>query len=298
MLIDRNLKANLTAAATFIACGLATNNVNADLVENCSSSVADAVIPSNTVNVVSLNISHGRKTALNQLLVSRERTISNIIEIAEFLDKTNADVVALQEADGPSSWSGKFDHVAYLLENSDYTCAIHGRQAKTRFYQFGTALMARQGLDERRSLRFEPSPPTTTKGLVSATISLTVDGTLVPITVVSVHLDFARKKVRDSQIAEMVSHVSGIDTPLIVMGDFNSEWQAERSHVRRLAETLALSAYEPESEGLGTYKTTSGKRLDWILISSHLEIIAYRVLPDVHSDHLAVFAEIRHRGEL
>lgn len=275
-----------------------SSSLHAELVENCQSSLADAVILSTTVNVVSLNISHGRKTALNQLLVSRERTISNIIEIADFLDRTDADVVALQEADGPSSWSGKFDHVGNLLEHSGYTCAIHGRHAETRFYQFGTALMARQEFDQKSSLRFEPSPPTTNKGLVSATISLAVGGTTVPITVVSVHLDFARKKVRDSQIEEMISHVSGIDTPLIIMGDFNSEWQVERSHVRRLAEVLGLSAYQPESEGQGTYKSTSGKRLDWILISSDLEFLAYRVLPDVLSDHLAVFAEISYRGEL
>lgn len=47
---------------------------------------------------------------------------NNLRNIAEFLNKTNADVVTLQEADLPSWWSGKFDHVELLAqhENSPY----------------------------------------------------------------------------------------------------------------------------------------------------------------------------------
>jgi endonuclease/exonuclease/phosphatase family metal-dependent hydrolase len=67
--------------------------------------------------------------------------------------------------------------------------------------------------------------------------------------------------------------------------------------VKRLADELDLHAYEPDKEGMGTYGGRDGKRLDWILISRELEFINYRLLPDIVSDHLAVYAEIRPRGE-
>jgi endonuclease/exonuclease/phosphatase family metal-dependent hydrolase len=39
-----------------------------------------------------------------------------------------------------------------------------------------------------------------------------VDGELFPVTVVSVHLDYFRKTVRDSQIDEMVAAFSGLES--------------------------------------------------------------------------------------
>jgi len=65
---------------------------------------------------------------------------------------------------------------------------------------------------------------------------------------------------------------------------------------RSLADALDLQAFLPEQNALGTYKGTTGKRLDWILISQELAFEAYEVLPDIVADHLAVYAEISYRG--
>ena len=117
------------------------------------------------------------------------------------------------------------------------------------------------------------------------------------LTAVSVHFDFLRARVRDRQADEMVAGLSNIDGPLILMGDINSQWESDNSTVRRLADALKLRAFSPEREGLGTYKEPDGKRLDWILISQDLEFRDYRTLPDVVSDHYAVYAEIAYRGK-
>ena len=54
---------------------------------------------------------------------------------------------------------------------------------------------------------------------------------------------------------------------------------------------------KPDHDGLGTYKKTTGKRLDWILVSRDLEFRKHEVLPDVVADHFAVFAELAYRGQ-
>jgi endonuclease/exonuclease/phosphatase family metal-dependent hydrolase len=234
--------------------------------------------------------------ALNQLFVSEKRTYKNLDRIAALLEEVDADIVALQEVDAASKWSGKFDHVQYLVDSTDYFCFVHGRHARSWLYSYGTALLSKSSLAEARSIDFAPSPPTTNKGFVTANFNWSVYGKNIPVTIVSVHLDYSRKNVRDSQIEEMIAALADHDSQLIIMGDLNSGWTDKRPHVRNLAEGLGLEVYDPESADLGTYKSTAGKRLDWILLSPRLEIIEYKVLPDVVSDHLLVYAEIRYRG--
>ena len=55
------------------------------------------------LKLLTLNIAHGRKDSFNQLLVPNGTIVENLDDIAELLKKVDADVVALQEADGPSA---------------------------------------------------------------------------------------------------------------------------------------------------------------------------------------------------
>jgi endonuclease/exonuclease/phosphatase family metal-dependent hydrolase len=208
-----------------------------------------------------------------------------------------ADVVALQEADAPSRWSGDFDHISYLAEESGFPCFVHGRHSISWISSYGTALLSRSRPGEAESVRFSPSWPSKQKGFVFATFEGPVDRQRASVTVVSVHFDFLRASVRDQQVSELVSRLTEVDGPIVLMGDLNSEWGQGQSHVRALADELNLHAFSPENDGLGTYKDPTGKRLDWILISQELEFRTYEVLPNVVADHLAVVAEIAHRGQ-
>ena len=143
------------------------------------------------------------------------------------------------------------------------------------------------------SIVFPSSPPTLDKGFVVTTVHWDNGSSVVPVTLVSVHLDFSRKSVRDEQTAILIDALREADTPVVLMGDINSRWDQERSHVRQLAQGLELIPFDPGSDALGTYKKPDGKRLDWILASKDLEFVEYRVLPDKVSDHLAVYAEVR-----
>jgi endonuclease/exonuclease/phosphatase family metal-dependent hydrolase len=258
----------------------------------CTEPPPPAVIEGGVLRLLTLNASHGRKTSWNQMMVSKDKTYENLDRIADLLERTDADVIALQEADAPSRWSGQFGHVDYLRNRIGYGCSLHGEHAESWLFSYGTALLAKSRMRNGTSVTFPPSPPTTTKGYVRMTIDWQHPSGVVSVTVVSVHLDFSRISVRDEQIAVLVSDLRAIETPLIVMGDLNSQWDQEPSHVRRLADELGLIAFEPTLANLGTYKDASGKRLDWILASSALEFRRYEVLPDVVSDHRAVYSEI------
>jgi len=246
------------------------------------------------LKVMNLNLAHGRKDGLNQLLLSTSTISSNLEDIAVVLNQMDADVVALQEADGPSRWSGDFDHVEQLAEHSGYPAYVRTSHASSWIFSYGTALLSKAPFADVVHHTFQPSPPTMNKGFTLGQIVWQPDAqskeTLI-VDIISVHLDFSRKSVREQQTAEMSEVLAGRDNPAIIMGDFNSDWFADEKVVRALAEQGGLHVYRPEAKDLGTYNS-SGRRLDWILISGELEFTHYQVLPDLLSDHLAVVATI------
>ena len=267
----------------------------ADETPVCYRPVVDTVITSPLLSVLTLNMAHGRKEAFNQMLQRSGTTRKNLEEIADFLSNSGADLIALQEADSPSRWSGKFNHVEFVSQNSPYPCRLHARHARKYMYDFGTALLSRVPFSNSLLHTFKPSTPTTNKGFVMGEVRWNPDGRLsepLHVSVISVHLDFSRKSIRESQIEEMRALLPDISTPVIILGDFNTDWTTGESALKTIVENGVFKAYQPESTALGTYK--KGKhRLDWILISKELEFVSYEVPQIVLSDHQPVMASLR-----
>lgn len=245
---------------------------------------------SDRLDVMTLNLAHGRKDGFSQILQSDRTIRGHLDEIAAVLRRESPDLVALQEADGPSVWSGNFNHVALLGESGGFRYSIQGAHVDGGGLSYGTALLSRRPIRKPVSVTFEPSPPTLAKGFVAGRVPFPGDSDF-SVDVVSVHLDFARDSVREKQVREMVRILSRRPSPRIVMGDFNSEWDDPDSAVRTLAESLNLRTFHAGDKGLETF-AFSGQRLDWILISPELEFVDYRVVPDILSDHRGVAATI------
>jgi endonuclease/exonuclease/phosphatase family metal-dependent hydrolase len=245
--------------------------------------------PAGTLRVLSLNVAHGRADGRHQLLQSsrhRDRTLSRIAAVFE---RERPDVVGLQEADGPSFWSGGFCHVEALARRSGFAFAAHGAHVERRGLSYGTGLLSRLELEDALACTFDPSLPTPPKGFTVATTR--VDDTMIDV--VSVHLDFLRASVRKRQVARMVEVLAPRRRPLVVMGDFNAGWRDETSAVQHLASSLQLVAHAPH-DPMHTFPAY-GSRLDWILVSRELAFDRHEVLPDVVSDHLPVVADVRLR---
>ncbi len=158
-------------------------------------------------------------------------------------------------------------------------------------YAFGTALLSRFRYQRTLVHDFPPTPPTTRKGFVAAQIHWSPNGDETPpltVTLVSVHLDFSRRASRRTQFEDLERVLDVMPRPLIVMGDFNTDWFGREQLLRGFAERLGLLAWQPEAEGLGTY---DDKRLDWVLASADLSFVDHRTLDDEVSDHRPVLAE-------
>ncbi len=251
-------------------------------------SAAPTEAPAATIRVMTLNLAHGRAAGVHQAFEKRATIEANLDKVGEVLRRERPDLAAFQEADGPSVWSGKFNHVEYLARAAEYPHFFRGEHVRGLGLSYGTALVSRLPLAGAASHTFAASPPTPPKGFVAARVTWPGRPGL-RLNVVSVHLDFFGKSVRKKQVAELAEHLARRAGPTIVLGDFNSEWSDRQGAVRLLAERLKLRAHQPAAAGMETFPTT-GRRLDWILISPPLEFLEYRTLPDAVSDHRAVVA--------
>ena len=251
--------------------------------------------PGDVLRVASLNIAHGRGDSLNQLLVSKDSIRKNLGFIANFLREQEIHLAALQEVDAPSGWSGNFDHAEYLAVDAGYRWWIQASHASLGIANYGTAILSSVPIELAARLDFTPSPPTAGKGFTVAEILWQPPGhAAVTIDVVSIHMDFSRKSVREQQLQELSDTLKGRSNPLILMGDFNSETLADRL-VREAAENeRQLHTWIHGDNSLNSYKE---KRLDWIIVSGDLEFVDYTAATAVLSDHRAVIAKLRLRTD-
>lgn len=241
------------------------------------------------IRLLSLNIAHARKSTTQQLVRRKKSIYRNLDAIVHLLKREKADIVALQEADSSSHWSGHFDHVEYLAKKSAYNYLLQGEHVKRMFITYGTAIISHFPLKKSRSFKFFKTPLRMPKGFVITTIECPPDHS--EIDVVSLHLDPIRRSVRMKQVNELFEMLKNDDNPIVIMGDFNCDWKYKESTLHRLVELLDLKVFKPDDPDIITFPQFK-KRYDWILISKELKFISHRIIDDHVSDHLAVLVEI------
>jgi endonuclease/exonuclease/phosphatase family metal-dependent hydrolase len=241
--------------------------------------------------VMTLNLAHGRSDGRFQGLRSRAALEENLEAAGALVRAQRPHAVALQEADAASLWSGRFDHVDAVARAAGLPWSVHSTHVAGAGLHYGTGALSWTQPRATRQRTFAPSPPTMSKGATLLRFA-TPEGQ--EVTLVSVHLDFARASVRRKQARVLTSWLEQVEGPLVLAGDFNCQWGDREDTLRELAEALGLVAWQPESTALATFAAWD-KRLDWVLISPELEFVDYRVLPEVVSDHRAVVVDLRLR---
>ncbi len=250
-----------------------------------------------TIRMLSVNLAHGRGNGFHQALQGEEEARRNLDAVEALIRRESPDVVAFQEADAPSAWSGRFDHVDYLARAAKYGWGLHTAHAEGLGLSYGTAVMSRLPIKEHAAHTFIPARAALPKGFSLATVRW--DRYDLDIDVVSLHMEPIREEIRKRQAEELIAALADRGRPMVLMGDFNTDWEAEDGVLQRLVEGLDLTAWSPDAEDVVTFPRLD-RRLDWILISRHFRFAGFEVLDDAVSDHRAIVADIeidseRHR---
>jgi len=279
----------------FTACGIVLHPGKLHLIDNNEKNIIQNSDYHNnnpdTIRVMILNLAHGRSTRFHQIFLGKEKIKKNLDTIASLINREKPDVVALQEADGQSFWSGSFNHVEYLLKNTNLESSVQGYHVKGIGLQYGTAIVSGLKLVNNNTHNLSRSALTLPKGFVVSSFQWLNKPNLM-IDIVSVHLDFLLASTRKRQAQQMYELLKSRNRPMIIMGDFNTDWNGKDQVLKELAKKLKLKAYQPGNNNLVTF-SKSNRRFDWILISEMFEFCSLRVLLDEVSDHRVVVAKIR-----
>lgn len=242
------------------------------------------------VRVMTLNLAHGRGTAFNQILTRTAHIRRNLDAVAKLIRASDADVVALQELDAPSSWSGGFDHLAYLAEKTGYPHRYHGLHIDRNWpnVAYGTGILSRHPISNGASQGFSQNR-LDTKGFAYAVIKAPE----FSFSLVSLHLDFKRNSERRAQL-KLVSEfieAQNSDLPVIVAGDFNSAMVDSNGILKGFVDRHELSTV---GGSLPTFPSTSpSRRLDDVFVCNRLEAMLKQALDIQVSDHLPLLLDVR-----
>ncbi|VVB78978.1 Endonuclease/Exonuclease/phosphatase family protein [uncultured archaeon] len=257
------------------------------------------------LKVMSLNLYHGRGICppyLFKPIVSRKKVRDNLREVSDMINHEGPDVILMQEAERYSILSGRFDHLSELSEISGYPY-FSGEDAKidpeNNFFLYGTAIISKYPVKNSLSYNFFDTIPFRGKGFTKGTINIP-EFHKHPIDFVSAHfvaLHLFPKRARQKNAYSLVRtiHEETRKMPLIVGGDFNSEWNGEKL-LDKICTGLNINAYNPLEKGLETFPSRKPrKRIDWVFASPKLEFKDYYVLDRKVSDHLGVMAVLEEK---
>lgn len=271
---------------SYITNGFCDDNITTDNTDKLSPSP----VTNNTMTVMTLNSAHGRKNSFHQIFLGKEKIQNNLNAIVGVINREKPHVVALQETDGASFWSGRFNHVEYMANKTDLNNFYQGYHVDGFGLHYGTALLSKEKQTNAISQTFNNhSIISLTKGFVLTTTPWPNKNKL-NVDIVSIHLDFLLDSVRHKQLKQLVDVINRRDNPVIIMGDLNTESNSKA--INFLVTELNLSLFLSDQDRLITYHRFN-KRLDWILISEEMEFVSYKVISDELSDHNATVAEIK-----
>jgi endonuclease/exonuclease/phosphatase family metal-dependent hydrolase len=211
--------------------------------------------------------------------------------LAEAIEASDADVVALQEVDAYKQRSGcrhqGLDIAGHLGMHARFGANIRSGEecGAGREALYGDALLSRYPIVEWRHVAL-PNRGGEQRGLLEAVLD--VAGQRVQV--VSTHLEYASASERKAQAEAVVEHLEGSAEPVVVMGDLNGEPDDSGLAPLRQAFTDAWEA-AGDGDGFTNPSRAPHRRIDYVF-TARLSPVHVEVLDSTASDHLAVRADL------
>jgi len=222
-------------------------------------------------------------------------------EIASVIRTSSAHVIALQEVDvhwgDRSNFADQATRLGELLGMQVRFAPIYRNPSGDSLRpmrEFGVALLSTHPIEAfrnrpltRLSTQQTSALATPMPGLLDATVN--VRG--VQLRVMNTHLDYrADPAVRRQQVDEMLAVIANVDGPLVLFGDLNAPPDAPE--LAPLFSRLR-DAWHGRSDAGFTYPALAPtKRIDYVLTSAGIRVIAASVLDTRASDHRPVIADL------
>jgi len=273
-----------------------------------------------TLRVGAFNIAHGRGPGEGKSNWSggdeAERT-RRLDAIGRQIKANDLDLLVLNEVDFDSSWSGRTNQARFLAQAAGFNFVVEQRNFDVALpalhFRFGNALLSK--LPIRRA---EPLPYPALSRIESVLVGrkngllaelelpwATADGQGATLRVVPVHFEPRSEAVRVESARLFHDLLNQESSPLLLLGDFNSTFnrspggeltQASENAIDVMLSGDAFATIVPKAGVLAdtTFPIPDPKQtLDWIFVSSELQLGSKEVVQSPLSDHAMIVAEIR-----
>ena len=212
-------------------------------------------------------------------------------KMASFLSQYNPDIVGLLEVDAGSSRTNHVDQASILANALGMEYIVEaGKYAGRGFHWLLRKLPIMSKLSNAILTRKDIGRPVVhvlSRGMKNIAIQLPFTEPK-PFNVLLLHLAL-RRKTRLAQLKEVSYIVKNIDTPVVVVGDFNTFKTAELQVL--LSSTRLHDAYLPGADAFTQPSWNPKYRLDNVLVSPDITVENYQVLQSRLSDHLPVLVD-------
>jgi endonuclease/exonuclease/phosphatase family metal-dependent hydrolase len=257
-----------------------------------------APVSSQRLRLVTFNIAHGRGLTPIQGLTSSRKLRLNLRRIADLLGRLGADVVALQEIDECSVWSGNFDHLDYLRTHAGFPHAafgINNRRLGLMNLCYGNAILSRFPIAATETIVFGRRR-VGEKGFLFAEIE--VEGRIVPL--VNLHLHFGSRRKRLLQLDLLTEWLRAKQrhrgatwaVPPIVCGDFNNPDTGDDATASLFSHLSDYGDYSLHPRMAPTYPSPMPRRaLDFVFVPPGCKAVRSEVVRSFLSDHRPVMVE-------
>jgi len=258
----------------------------------------NATVSSHRIRLISFNIAHGRGLTPIQGLTSSRKLRYNLRRIADLLGELGADIVALQEIDECSVWSGSFDHLDYLRTHSGFAHAafgINNRRSGLVNLSYGNAILSRMPIVETETIAFGRRK-LGEKGFLFAEID--IGGRTLPL--VNLHLHFGSRRRRLIQLDLLVTWLrakerergAGWAVPPVVCGDFNTPDKGGDATASLLSHLCDYGDYRLHPLMGRTFPSPLPSRaLDFVFVPPGCRGVRSEVVRSFLSDHRPVMVE-------
>ena len=250
------------------------------------------------LRLVTFNIAHGRGLTPIQGLTSPRKLRVNLRKIAAMIEKIAPDIVAMQEIDERSRWSGNFDHLDYLRVHARFAHSafgINNRREGLLNLCYGNALLSHHRLEAMETVVFGRRK-VGEKGFLFAEMNL--GGKCIPF--VNLHFHAASKVQRLKQLDLLVHwlrdkqrlNASRWAMPPIICGDFNNPHTRDDATVALMSHLTDYGDYTMYPQSGGTFPSPMPRRrLDFVFLPHQCSGVTCTILRTLLSDHCPVLVE-------
>lgn len=238
------------------------------------------------IKVMTFNIHHG-------VGVDKQ---ANLYRIAEIIDRSDADIIGLNEVDKHFSIRSHYeDQISWLanqlkMEHAFSPSISIKSKNNSRIREYGNALISRYPILSKKSHSFNLLPGITEgRSILDASIRINDQ----PFQIFVTHLSL-NPFLHRIQTNFIINQLHKNSFPNIIMGDWNMRpeskgWLKITSHVQ--------DAWHIGGKGAGyTYPSLHPKtRLDYIFVDQRIKVIETNVVTNTPkaSDHLPIIARLR-----